>query len=172
MIGTFVIEESPSDVLFAFGPDADLTVLAIKIDTWKKYWGLLVAVSMIQSINILVNDIGSPNLGFSVYDPTTRKVFGFTRRQLAVYANSMWFINDLNTIFTTKVIVSRFDVAILSAVAGAVSSCLTINYLLGQKEQFIPDNDCREDMDDTESPTDLESPEERTPLRSTLGSYS
>jgi hypothetical protein len=132
-----------------FGPSTTLTLSGIVIDTWSKYMTVLVMCISMKITEVVLNDIGSPSLGFSVYDPTTRVVYGYSRNRLEVLTNTMWAANSLSYIFKTMVIVSRLDVALISAVASEIASIVVVHYLLNQKKNFIPEFDTKEDHDDS-----------------------
>jgi len=127
--------------LLKFGPTEDLVVLNVKINTWQKYILILIVSSISRVLDVIVNDIGSPNLGFSIYNPTTTIVYGFTRNQLQVLANWMWLINGLKTIADTLILISRFDIAMSSVVISQIASIFVIRYLLSKKKRFIPEKD-------------------------------
>ena len=102
----FVFGEAPRQSILQFGPSPDLVVLQVCIDTWEKYTYLILANCLSRSLDVLVNDIGSPNLGFSIYDPTKTRVFGFEKWELQVLANLMWLTNGLMSIFRLMVTVA------------------------------------------------------------------
>ena len=91
----FIFGEAPSQSIFQFGPSPNLVVLQVRIDTWRKYTYLILANCLSRSLDVLVNDIGSPNLGFSIFDPTKSRVFGFEKWELQLLANLMWLTNGL-----------------------------------------------------------------------------
>jgi hypothetical protein len=106
---------------------------------------LLVMSSILKILEVVLNDIGSPNLGFTIYDPTKTRVFGFTRLQLEVEANAMWLSNNLGLIFKTMILVSRIDIALMSTFCGQIASMFVVHYLLNQKKAFIPKFDTEDD---------------------------
>lgn len=141
----FVFGEAPSQSILQFGPSPDLTVLQVRIDTWRKYTYLILANCLSRSLDVLVNDIGSPNLGFSIYDPTKTRVFGFEKWELQVLAQLMWLTNQLINIFRLMVTVSRFDIALLATLSSEVTSVITIRYLLNNKSAFYPEFETEEE---------------------------
>lgn len=141
----FVLGTADLSDLFKFGPSDDLTIMSIKINTWYKYIALLVVICVIKILEVIVNDIGSPNLGFSIYDPTETIVYGFNRMELQLLANGMWLVNSLSFVFKTMIIVSRTDVALVSVVSGEFASAFVIYYLLSNKKQFISDFDTKDE---------------------------
>ena len=140
-IALFVIfARGEGDTVLLFGPSENLIVLSITVRTWPIYISLILISCLLKVVEVGVNDIGSPDLGFSVYDPSIKKVYGYTRLQLQLLTNSMWLFNNVSNIFKTVVLVSRLDVALISTLAGELTAVFTIAYLLGKKE-FYPDVD-------------------------------
>jgi hypothetical protein len=147
LVGIIIFVYTAADLteLFRFGPSNDLTIMSVQINTWGKYIGLVVIICIVKILEVGVNDIGGPNLGFSIYDPTETVVYGFGRMELQLLANGMWMVNSLGYVFKTMIIVSRIDVALISVVTGELASAATIYYLLNKKTQFIADFDTKTD---------------------------
>jgi hypothetical protein len=136
---------SPEGGLFIFGPSETLKIGSVVIDTWLRYWILIALVCLFRSCSVVINDIGMPNLGFSIYDPTTETVYGFNRAELQLLANGMFLVTSLSGIFSTLVVVSRLDVAVISTLASEVASAASIYYLLGKKKRFVKRFDTEEE---------------------------
>ena len=130
--------------LCVYGPAPDLVVMTVVIDTWSKYIGLVGVVVIARVLEVLVNDIGSPAMGFQIFDPTKTTVYGFTSCTLQLAANGMWMVNGLSSIIKTLLIVSRLDMAMISIVSSELASIITVRFLLGNK-QFIPEFDTVEE---------------------------
>lgn len=129
------------------GPSDDLTIINVKINTRLKYATIIIISCIIKMVEVVLNDIGSPNLGFSVYNPTTLTVYGFTKKQLHVLTNLMWSANNIGTIFKLMIIVSRLDIAMISTLSSEFISIFVIYYLLSKKKKFIPEFDAEEEDD-------------------------
>lgn len=127
--------------VWQFGPSNELTVLHIKINTWEKYIIIIVISCVSKVLDVVVNDIASPNLAFTIYDSTKKVVYGFKKWHLHVLANWMWLINDTKKIVDTLILISRFDIAIITVVVSEIASIMVVSYLLSLKEKFIPDMD-------------------------------
>lgn len=112
------------------------------------YMALLCLTMAKRAIDTVTGDIGSPNLGFSIYDPTETRVYGFTRYQLQLLANSMWLVQSIGNVFNTMVMVSRLDIALLSVFASELAGAASIYYLLGKKKNFYPDFDTKDEYDE------------------------
>ncbi len=130
-----------------FGPDEHFAILSVKIDTWEKYWGIVLISAFLKITEVVLNDIGSPDLGFRVYNPTEVVVYGFTKNQLNILANAQWFFNNQGAIFRTTLLVSRIDIALLSSHASDIAGVLTVRYLLNQKKAFHPEFETKDDYD-------------------------
>ncbi len=147
----FVMFASNTTELFRFGPSSNLTIMSITVDTWGKYIGLCSVTIIIKILEVGVNDIGSPNLGFSIFDPTETVVYGFRRMELQLLANCMFIVNSLGYVFKTMLIVSRVDVALISVISGEIASAVTIYYLLGKKTKFYPEYDTKDEKDKSDA---------------------
>jgi hypothetical protein len=132
---------------FKFGPDDQFTILSVKIDTWAKYWGIVVISALLKITEVVLNDIGSPDLGFRVYNPTEVVIYGFTKNQLNVLANAQWFFNNQGAIFRTMLLVSRIDISFMSSLASDIAGVLTVRYLLNKKKAFYPEFETKYDHD-------------------------
>ena len=145
LLVTCAVLASPEGGLFVFGPAATLKIGNVIIDTWLRYSILVVLVCLFRACSVIINDIGMPNLGFSIYDPTTETVYGFRRTELQLLANGMFMVTSLSSIFSTLVIVSRLDVAVISTLASELASAASIYYLLGKKRKFIKEYDTEDE---------------------------
>jgi hypothetical protein len=144
LLTTFALVAAPEGGLFVFGPSPTLLVGRVVIDTWTRYCVLVILVCLFRSLSVVINDIGMPNLGFSIYDPTTEVVYGFERGELQLLANGMFMVTSLSNVFSVLVTVSRLDVAIISVLASELASAASIYYLLGKKKRFVKEFDTEE----------------------------
>lgn len=122
-----------------YGPNEDLNILGVKINTWKKYISLQLILIIIQSTDVLINDIANPILRFNIYNPSQKVIKGFTRSELQLYANIHWLVNALRGTLTVLLTISQLDLAILRVIYGEITSFFTIRLLLKEKE--FPDED-------------------------------
>jgi len=138
---------APEGGLFIFGPSDSLKIGNVTINSWTRYITLLSLICVFRSVSVVINDIGMPNLGFSIYDPTTETVYGFGRAELQILANGMFMVTSMSNIFSTLVIVSRLDIAVISTLSSELASAMSIYYLLGKKKKFVRDFDTKEEAD-------------------------
>jgi len=132
-----------------FGPSESLNIMNIPINTWWKYTVLVSLSSISRILEVIINDIGSPSLGFTIYDPTRTKVYGFGKIQLEILANTMYMFNSLGSIFRTIIMVSRLDIALISAFFGELGSFTVVHYLISKKIKFYPEFENEEEMEAT-----------------------
>ena len=119
---------------YRFGPNDELIIISIKINTGFKYGILLLYVFIFRVCKAFVNELGMPVLGFNIYDPNKKVVTGFTRNELQIQANVMYTLNAIRSILEIQLAISQIDIAIISAVFQEIASIPTIHLLLKDKE--------------------------------------
>jgi hypothetical protein len=134
-----IIFRDPKGSYFRFGPSNDLLVISILINTWGK-WVLTIAfIGVIKGCEVLVNELGSPILGFRVYNPDCKVITDFTKNELNFLANAMWFVNNFRSILMTVVSITQIDLALAGMVISELVSIGTVRILLNEKK-FIKNN--------------------------------
>ena len=78
---------------YRFGPNEDLIIISVKINTGFKYAILLVYIFIFRVCKAFVQEFGMPVLGFNIYDPNRKIITGFTRMELQVQANIMYTLH-------------------------------------------------------------------------------
>lgn len=141
MVMLLVVSTLAGRNLYEFGPSPRLVVLTVVVDTTAKYLCIVLGYTFMSMIDVVVNDIGSPNLGFSIYDPTRTVIYGFTRVELEVLANLQWAASGLIQIFRVMILVARFDISIISFIASQLTSIVVVHYLLNRKSRFVATQD-------------------------------
>lgn len=122
-----------SSAYFRWGPNADLVLISVPLNTWARWWCALLFIGILRVCDVWVNEIGSPILGFSVYNPDKKHITEFTKNELHFLANSMWAINSLRGIFMTIVTVTQIDLAFASVVVSELASICATRMLLNEK---------------------------------------
>lgn len=118
---------------FRWGPNDDLMLISVHIDNWPRWLMTVVFIGMLRVCDVWVNEIGSPVLGFNIYNPDKRVITDFTKVELQMLANSMWFINAVRDVFMTVVAVTQIDLAFASVLMSQVASIFTVRLLLNEK---------------------------------------
>jgi hypothetical protein len=133
----FLKEEN--NTYFNFGPNENLFILSVKINTYKKYIILQIYLCIIEIVRVIVNDIASPILAFNVYNPDKKVITDFTKNELQILTNTMWIINSLTTAMFVVVTISQIDIALLRVVYSELTQIYTVRILLNEKK-FITNN--------------------------------
>jgi hypothetical protein len=123
-----------SDEPFVVGPNHDLIILSMRIDTNPKYCGLLGLIFLIKSITVMVNELSYPVLGFSVYNPDKTVIVDFTKNELQFYANMTFFVSSMRETLMLYVSIGQIDLAIFGTLISELASILTIRFLLNEKK--------------------------------------
>ena len=118
---------------FRIGPYDDLIVISIRIDTWNKWIILNLFIGLIKACDVLVNELGSPIIGFRVYNPDKTNIDDFNKNELNFLANSMWFTNSFRGILMSVVTITQIDIAFSGMIISELVSIVTVRHLLNTK---------------------------------------
>ena len=119
---------------YRFGPNEDLIIISIKINTWTRYGILLVYILLFRICKVFITELGMPILTFNIYNPNQKKIEGFTRTELQVLANIMFMLNAIRYALTLQLAIVQIDIAVLSGIFSELASIPTIYILLKDKE--------------------------------------
>ncbi len=125
-----------SGTYWNIGPNENLVVISIHVNTAGKYVGLLFLILFVNVMKVLSEEIGMPILGFNIYNPDKKIITEFTKNELQLYGNSMFMISAIRGIFMTLFIVSQIDIAFWSVIIREIASFFTIRMILNEK-QFV-----------------------------------
>lgn len=117
-----------------WGPNPDLIVISVAIDSWGRMLLLYLIIFIIRVSAVLVEELGMPVLGFSIYNPDKQVIEDFTKNQLQFFANSMFGISGLREVFLRMVGISQIDIALFALIVSEIASFFTIRILLNEKE--------------------------------------
>ena len=116
-----------------FGPNENLIVISIKIDSWYRYWVLLIFTSIFNISQVLISEIALPILNFSIYNPDKKEIVEFTKKELQFYANSMYMIEAIRNALMVMMTISQVDIAIFGALVREITGIYTVKKLLDEK---------------------------------------
>jgi hypothetical protein len=160
MITTLIIVcifRDDNSTYFRFGPSEDLIVISVLINTWGKWIGLQLFIGVLKSCDVLVNELGSPILGFRIYNPDKKIINDFTKNELNFLANAMWFTNSFRSVLMVVVNITQFDIALSGMIMSEIMSIFTVRHLLNAKK-FVKKNkysaNGNDDTDDIDNDTD------------------
>lgn len=128
------------------GPNDELVIISVHVDTIEKYIGFLVVITIINIMQIISEEIAMPIIGFNIYNPDKKVITDFGKNELQFYGNTMFMISAIRGIFMTMFIISQVDIAIWSVLIKEITSFFTIRLLLNEKE-FVKESN----INDSES---------------------
>ena len=128
-------------IYLRFGPNDNLVIVSVLIDTWFKYLVLLFVISTINVIKVVSEDVGMPILGFNIYNPDKKVITDFSRFELEIMANIMYLICSIRELFLILITISQIDIAIFDVIVKGVASFYTIELILNEKIFEQPDAD-------------------------------
>lgn len=129
-----IVFRDPNSKYFRFGPHEDLIIISILVNTWLKWVLAIVFIGIIKGCEVLVNELGSPILGFRVYNPDCKVITDFTKNELNVLANAMWFVNSFRSVLMVVVSVTQVDLAFAGMLISEIVSIFTVRILLNEKK--------------------------------------
>ena len=68
-----VLLANKNSTYYKFGPNENLIIISIKINTWTRYCILLVYVLFFRICKVFINELGMPILTFNIYNPNQKK---------------------------------------------------------------------------------------------------
>jgi hypothetical protein len=116
-----------------YGPNKELNVLSVKIDTIAKYLWLQVFLFVVECSRVFINEVSSPILGFNIYNPDKKVITDFSKYELQLFANTMWLINSLIGTLFVMITISQIDIALLRVLYSEITTIVTIRMLLNEK---------------------------------------
>jgi hypothetical protein len=119
------------------GPNVDLIILGIRIDTWIKYFILQVFVAINEILDVSLTEIGYPFLTLQVYDTDKKEIHDFTRVELQLYTNIYYIIGSVRYVFTLLITLSQVDIALLKVIYGESITIYNVRRML--KHKVFPD---------------------------------
>lgn len=135
IIITVALCKSDSNTSYTtFGPNNNLYILSVPINTVGKYIGLQFFLLFIECSRVFINEVATPILGFNIYNPDKKVITEFTKNELQIMANIMWAINSLTNGLFVMITISQLDIAILRIIYSEITTVFTIRMLLNEKE--------------------------------------
>ena len=132
VLATVIVYDEKSQY-WSYGPSNELVVISVHINTPIKYSILLIFITLINIIQVISEEIGMPILGFNVYNPDKKHITDFTKLELQIYANLMFFISSVRQVFMIIVTIAQVDIALYSVIVKEAASIVTIRMLLNEK---------------------------------------
>ena len=124
---------------FTCGWSDNLVFVSISIDSSIKYYCLCLFIITMNFTEVFLNDIASPLITFSTYNPYKMEISDFTRMDLEIYSNLIVFIKLSKGLLSIATTVTQIDLAIISLFSSQIAAFSAIRYLLNNKT-FVESN--------------------------------
>ena len=129
----FFNETNENDSYFNIGWSKNFMFFSVVINTPSKYFILCSFIILMNVTEILMDNIAVPIIQFSTYNPYKSTIVDFTRSELEVYSNLLFFIQIIRRFLLVFVTLSQIDIAIISWASSQTSAFFAIKYLLDNK---------------------------------------
>ena len=115
-------------------------IISVVVNDYTKYCFLLLVIAIVKISDVLIQEIGSPIIGFNIYNPDKKVIKEFTKNELQIYGNSMYLINAIKAVLLIMVSISQIDIALWGVFVSETASIFTIRMLLNEKK-FLKEGD-------------------------------
>ena len=126
-------ETNGTDSYFNVGWSNNFIFISIVINTPFKYFSLCSFIIVMNISEILMDNIAVPIIQFSTYNPYKSTIVDFTRNELELYSNLLYFIQISKRLLQVFVTLSQVDIAFISCISSQLSAYYAIRYLLNNK---------------------------------------
>ncbi len=116
------------------GPNNDLYIVSIKVDSTIKYILLLIVIFIVNSCKTIIDSIGFSITNFNTYNPDKKVITEFTRNELQMSTNLMSLTRNIREIFLMMATISQVDIAIYSVLVIELSNIYTVRMILSNKK--------------------------------------
>lgn len=125
--------------LMSWGPQPDFFILSMCIDTWLKYFSVVLMMVTAIMLKTFSKQVGWGICKFLVFDQSRRHVYGFHRGELIFVTEWLRTGENIIDMFSMVLLfaIYKFDIIIISIVIGALISLTVVSYLL-RKKTFHP----------------------------------
>jgi len=133
----FAYNKEPSSYI-QIGWSDNFVFASVTINNPLKYSLLCLFIIILNISEIFLNDIATPLIQFTTYNPYKLIIHDFSRFELQSYSNIIFFIQTTKRFIQIYVTFSQIDIAIISMVSSQVGVAIAINYLLDNKTFIKP----------------------------------
>jgi len=128
-----VLMDNGTSTYFRWGWSDNLVLISIPINTKLRYVSACVYIVLIKASGVLIGEIANPILGFNIYNPDKKVITEFSKRELQLYGNTLWFIDGFKSLMLIMVSITQIDLALVGMLSSEIMSIFTIRMLLNEK---------------------------------------
>ena len=123
---------------FKIGWSNNFVFASIIINDPVKYLLLCLFIIVLNVSEIFLNDIATPLINFTTYNPYKLIIHDFSRCELECYSNVIFFILTTKKFIQIYVTFSQIDIAFISLLSSQAAVAMAIRYLLDKKTFVLP----------------------------------
>lgn len=116
-----------------YGYSKNLVIVGVTIDTLHKYVLLHLFILAVEFIHSLTYEYANPILYFNIFNDEKKHISDFTKLELQVYAQSMWFFTSLKNGFMLLVSITQLDIILAKIIYNEIAVTLVIRNKLNKK---------------------------------------
>jgi hypothetical protein len=120
------------------GYSKDLVILGVTIDTFDKYLFLQFMIFLVEFCYALIYEYANPIMYFSIFNADKVIINDFSKLELQIYAQSIWFLTSLKNGLMLLVAIQQIDITLSKIFFNEIAAAIVIRNLLNKK-QFIHD---------------------------------
>jgi len=133
IITIIIILDNADKKLLRIGYSNDLYVIGVQIDTFNKYMLLHFYIFMIEFCYSIIYEYANPIMYFNVFNVDKKNISDFSKFELQIYAQSLWFLCSLKQAFMIIVSITQLDIAIAKTIYNEIAVAIVIRSLLNNK---------------------------------------
>ena len=133
IITIIIILNNADKKLLKIGYSNDLYVIGVQIDTFNKYMLLHFYIFMIEFCYSIIYEYANPIMYFNVFNVDKKNISDFSKFELQIYAQSLWFLCSLKQAFMIIVSITQLDIAIAKTIYNEIAVAIVIRSLLNNK---------------------------------------
>lgn len=134
MIFSTIIFTYADENTLKIGYNDSLFVLGVKINTFQKYIILHSCIFFLEFLFSLVYEYANPIMYFNVFNSDKVIITDFTKFELQIYSQSLWFLTSIKNTLMILVSISQIDIAIAKVIYAEIAVIFVIRNLLNDKQ--------------------------------------
>lgn len=119
--------------LLRIGYSKDLIVIGVVIDTLDKYLVLHCCIFFIEFWHAIIYEYANPIMYFNVFNADKKVIEDFSRMELQVYAQSLWFLTTVKNGLMILVAITQIDITLGKIIYNEIAVAIVIRGLLKDK---------------------------------------
>lgn len=129
-----IIFKYADEDLLKIGYSKDLVVIGVTIDTLDKYLILQFLIFLIEFCYALIYEYANPIMYFSIFNADKSVITDFSKFELQLYAQSIWFLTSLKNGMMLMVAIQQIDITMSKIIFNELAAAIVIRKLLNKKQ--------------------------------------